>query len=130
MNKDEILHLFFNLFESIDATDLMTTRLFAIISESGIEREVFRLLVARLSVLKELGIHAVQHKEFENIGRGLFSMHLQGHNFNIRILYSFLSDHRPVLLLTFYERQGKRKTDYSSYIPQALELLKQYKEEK
>lgn len=126
MNKDEILHLFFNLFESIDATDLMTTRLFAIISESGIEREVFRLLAVRLSVLKELGIHAVQHKEFENIGRGLFSMHLQGHNFNIRILYSFLSDQRPVLLLTFYERQGKRKTDYSSYIPQALELLKQY----
>ena len=72
---------------------------------------------------------AFRHKEFENIGGGLYSMHLAGKGFNLRILYAFLANQSPVLLLAFHERAGKRKTDYSGYIPQAAERLRQKKEE-
>ena len=129
MNKDEALHLFFNLFEGIDATDEMTTAFFDIISKTGHEEDIFRMLVLRLKILSDLGINATRHKEFENIGNGLFSMHLAGNGFNIRILYALQSNQQPVFLLTFYERGGKRRTDYSAQIPKALELLKKYKEE-
>ncbi len=56
-------------------------------------------------------------------------MHLTGKGFNLRILYAFLANQSPVLLLAFHERAGKRKTDYSGYIPQAAERLRQKKEE-
>ena len=68
-------------------------------------------------------------KEFENIGQGLFSMHLTGAGFNIRVLFAFLSNNQPVLLHAFEEKQGKRRTDYSSHIPPALLRLSQTKED-
>lgn len=43
----------------------------------------------------------------------LFSMHIKVKNCNARILYSFLSD-GTVLLYGFFERSGKKKTDYTN----------------
>ena len=48
---------------------------------------------------------------------------LKGSNFNIRILYAFLPDGAPILLVGFGERSGKRVSSYESYIPVAKERL-------
>lgn len=103
--------------------------LLALIAESGVEEAVFRLILLRLHMLQALGVEATRHKEFEPIKSGLYSMHLAGKGFNIRILYSFLPNRKPVLLLAFYEREGKRKTDYTPYIDPALSRLQRFKEE-
>ena len=129
MNKEDALRQLLNYLAMIDTHDDFTPELLALIAGSGTEADVFRLLVMRLTMLKALGIHAVMHKEFENIGGGLYSMHLAGKGFNLRILYAFLAKQSPVLMLAFHERAGKRKTDYSGYIPQAAERLRQKKEE-
>ena len=129
MNKEDALRQLLNYLAMIDTHDDFTPELLALIAGSGTEADVFRLLVMRLTMLKALGIHAVRHKEFENIGGGLYSMHLAGKGFNLRILYAFLANQSPVLLLALHERAGKRKTDYSGYIPQAAERLRQKKEE-
>ena len=127
MNKDEVLHYWMNFLASIEISDLLIPELVDLVAGTGNELSVFRIFVQRMSFLQSLGALAIRHKEFESIGDGLFSMHLTGKGFNIRILYSFLPDRRPVLLLAFYERGGKSKTDYTPYIDPALSRLKQVK---
>ena len=78
MNKEDALRQLLNYLAMIDTHDDFTPELLALIAGSGTEADVFRLLVMRLTMLKALGIHAVRHKEFENIGGGLYSMHLAG----------------------------------------------------
>lgn len=129
MNRDEVLRYWMNCFSSIEVSDYLVPELVSLIAESGSESAIFRILIMRITMLQSLTVNAVQHKEFESIGDGLFSMHLAGKGFNIRILYSFLPDRSPVLLLAFYERGGKRKTDYSEYIAPALSRLNKIREE-
>ena len=50
-------------------------------------------------------------------------MHLDGRGGDLRILYSWLPEHRPVLLTALFERGGKRTSDYTPYIPAAKERL-------
>ena len=45
-----------------------------------------------------------------------YSLHAKGKNFNIRLLMTFNEDYTPVFLAAFYERSGKSKTNYSSWI--------------
>lgn len=71
MNKEDALRQLLNYLAMIDAHDDFTPELLALIAGSGTEADVFRLLVMRLTMLKALGIYAVRHKEFENIGGGL-----------------------------------------------------------
>lgn len=129
MNIDEVRRYWMDSLASIGVSDALVSELVKIVAETGNERSVFKIFIQRLFLLQSLGALAVQHKEFESIGDGLFSMHLAGRNFNIRILYSFLPNRQPVLLLAFYERGGKRKTDYTPYKEPALSRLKQIKEE-
>ena len=74
-----------------------------------------------------MGIQATVLREFEPLGGGLYSMHLSGQGYNIRILYGFMPNGQPVLLLAFHERAGKAKTDYSSHIPEAQKRFAEYK---
>lgn len=129
MNKDEVLRYLQNYFASIDTSEELLPELLALIGKSGIEKAVFKLIMLRLHILQSLGVNATQHKEFEPIESGLYSTHLTGRGFNIRILYSFLPNRKPVLLLAFYEREGKNNTDYTPYIKPALSRLQQLKEE-
>lgn len=130
MNKDTVLNYLRNYFSSVAVSDALLPELLDLIAEKGVEAAVFRILVQRLQLLLSLGVMATNHKEFETIKKsGLYSMHLAGKGFNIRILYSFLPNRKPVLLLAFYEREGKRKTDYTPYIEPALSRLQQFKED-
>lgn len=70
------------------------------------------------------GTDAVKHKEFELLARtdGIYSMHIATTGINLRILYVFRTPD-TILLLAFFERQGKRHTDYTDKIREAKQRL-------
>lgn len=129
MNREFVFEQLKNILKGILFHDAFLSELLNLVAGSGFEKTVFRLLIARLQLLNTYGIMVTSVKEFENIGNGLFSMHLAGRGFNLRILFSFLPNSQPVLLLAFHEREGKRKTDYSTYLEPALSRLDAKKED-
>lgn len=129
MNRDSVLEFLLKVLGPIAIAPQLIKEILDLISGTGIEAKFFAVLIARLDTLKSNGASAVKYKEFEPVknGSGLFSMHVTGKGFNIRVLYSFLPSRQPALLLAFYEREGKKKTDYSGYIAPAnsrMELLR------
>lgn len=123
MNKQQLILLLMESFSGIDIHQQCIKELLGLIVKSGREAKFLTLFRIRIIRLLEMRAEAVRDKEFESIGDGLFSMHISGAGFNIRILYSFLPDRRPILLLAFYERGGKKKTDYTTHIPPAVDRL-------
>lgn len=129
MKKESVITCLTKILYGILFHDLFLSEIIHLISESGFEEKVFTLLVARLRLLSTRGVAVTQAKEFESIGNGLYSMHLAGKGFNLRILFSFLPNRQPVLLLAFHEREGKNKTDYSTYLEPALSRFAEKKED-
>lgn len=126
MNRDNILSSLVEAFCCFVVHDNLIRELLDIIERSGFEKRFFALLLTRLKFLSEHGVNAIQHQEFESLAHtaeGLYSMHLSGRGFNVRILYAFLPSGSPVLLLGFAERSGKRVTSYESHIPVAKDRL-------
>ncbi len=128
MKKDDVLKHLAELLHGILFHDLFLSEILNLIAEFGFEEKFFKLFYARLMLLNTRGIMVTRAKEFENLGDGLFSMHLTGSGFNLRILFAFLPNGQPVLLLAFHERAGKRKTDYSTYLEPALSRFAEKKE--
>lgn len=128
MNKECVIDWLLSHLGTFGYNDRFLTELGNLIAASGIEKRFFSLMVARLKQLSCLGINAANLEEFENIGGALYSMHISGKGFNIRILYSFLPNREPVLLLAFHERAGKNKTDYTPYLEPAKQRLQAMKE--
>ena len=128
MNRSEVIAFLATLFPDFVVHDSFIAELSALIANSGIEKKFFNLLLVRLKFLSERGPNAISLKEFELLkdASNIYSMHLSGSGFNIRILYSFLPDSRAILLNAFYKRSGKRKTDYSQQIPIAVQRLSDY----
>jgi len=131
MNREEIILMLYKFFSNFIYHDLLIDEIADIIKRSGYEKKFFTTLKARLSFLKQHLEQAIVHKEFEDLKHyDLYSMHVTGKDFNIRILYSFTRDRRPVLLLAFFKRSGKKATDYTPYYEPAQlrlkEVLKQY----
>lgn len=129
MNKNKALDKLTELIEGIIFHSLFLSELLNLVAGKGFEEKVFKLLTKQLILLNRYGVMVTNTKEFENIGRGLYSMHLTGSGFNLRILFAFLPNAQPVLLLAFHERAGKSKTDYSSYLDPALARFAEKKEE-
>ena len=129
MNRENVFQALLRYLSNFLLFPSFISELADIIAGSGYEKKFFNLLISRLIQLSALGINAIQLKEFENIGRGLYSLHLYKKEFNIRFLYAFMPNGQPVLLLPFFERAGKKKTDYTPYIEPALSRLAQVKEE-
>lgn len=103
----------------------MIDELMSIVGNSGVEDKVFSIFSARLEFLTNHGNHAqICHKEFEHIGEGIYSMHIAVDPLNIRILYAF-RDPNTILLLAFYERGGKKHTDYTYKISEARKRLEE-----
>lgn len=130
MNRDMALKSLIALLADFQYHMELLHEITTIIKESGYEAKLFRLLLARLKFLNEHRIQAHEyHQEFERLNRNIYSMHLAKKEFNIRILYSFDMNNRPVLLVPFYERAGKRKTDYTPYISIAEARLIEFMKE-
>lgn len=129
MNRREITSKIADAFSGFDICPRMVTELIEIISGTGIEKKVLKLLLIRLKLLSIYGAEAITFREFERINETVYSMHLSQTGFNIRILYSFFDNGKPTLLLCFYERSGKRSTDYSTYLPVAAARFRERVEE-
>lgn len=130
MRREDIINYLLSYLSSF----LYHTRFFSeminLIAGSGYEQAFFKIFVARLRALSIMGKDAIQLKEFELLKScGIYSMHISSKGFNYRILYSFLPNGQPVLLLPFFERAGKKKTDYTPYIGPALSRFAEVKEE-
>lgn len=129
MNRESVIARLSKMLNGIIFHDLFLSELLNLISGTGFEEKVFSLLLSRLLVLNAHGIMVTRIKEFENIGNGIFSMHLSSKGFNLRILFAFLPNAQPVLLLAFHEREGKKKTNYSTYLEPALSRFNEKKED-
>ena len=104
MNKDDVLELLLALLGNVIYSTRLVPEIVDIIAKNGQELNFAKTLAIRLRML---------------------SMHLDNKIYNIRILYAFLPSQQPALLLAFYERGGKRKTDYSPYIEPAKARLEE-----
>lgn len=131
MNRDAVLQFILSLFSSWIVYPALPSELSALIAKSGFEDKFFNALLVRLKILSHSGAQAAHPEWFESLKNadGIYSMRIFGKGFNIRILYGFSPSQSPLLLLAFHERSGKRKTDYTSYIPAAQQRLAELLEE-
>lgn len=86
----------------------------------GNEKEVFALLIKQLNFVKVLKnqVYTVDGNEIiKYLDREYYSLHLSGKNFNLRLLMTFYKGNTPLFLAAFYERSGKRASDYTQWKP-------------
>lgn len=129
MNSKEFLEKLSRALQAFLVHRLLISELMTELRQSGNESSFLRVLLARLKYLIDEGLAATRHKEFEPLEDGIYSMHLTGKGYNIRILYAFCSNGRPALLLAFHERAGHTATDYSGKCKTASKRLKDLEEE-
>ena len=127
MDRETVLRYIISLIGSFTYDPHLPDELVEILAKSGHETAFYKLMTTRLIQLLSERLNAVRLEEFEKLGGGLYSMHFASKGFNIRILYCFLPNGEPALLRAFYERAGKRRTDYSSQIPIAASRLEALK---
>ena len=85
---------------------------------SGNEKEIFVLLIKQLNFVKELRSHVYNadgNEIIKYLERDYYSLHLSGKNFNLRLLMAFGAGGDPIFLAAFYERGGKRASDYTQW---------------
>ena len=123
MKREDVLKLLLSYLSQFSFHPVLEHELLRLIAETGSESRFFKLLALRIRQLSLKGAQATALEEFEQLNSSIFSMHLTSQSFNIRILFSFLPNDKPVLLLAFYERAGKRRTDYTGRISEAEERL-------
>lgn len=129
MNKKEFLKQLSLQLQEFVLHTLLIPELLKILKNSGRENAFLMILITRLRFLSEMGVLATKHQEFEPLADGIYSMHLASDGFNIRILYGFLSNRHPALLLAFYEREGHQATNYSGKIKTAKDRLRELEDE-
>lgn len=127
MNRDKIIAMLYSIFSGIICHEKIYDEINEIIERSGYEARFFKVLSRMVIFLKaHLENAHLHHNQLESLQQSdLYSMHIEGANFNIRILYSFTSARVPVLLLAFFERAGKNATDYTPYIEPAEKRLEE-----
>lgn len=129
MTEDAVLKFLYYLLGSFQYCEAMVEELSCCIAKHGNEKRVFNMLIKRLRQLADLGEIAIKLDGFERIDETIYSLHLQGNDYNIRILYSFLPNKEPVLLLAFPERSNHRNTDYTTYLDPARDRFHAVMEE-
>ena len=129
MNEREFLRQLAVALSSICIHDRLLIEIREELKRSGQEREFVSILLQRLKFLLAHGVHAVKHPQFEPIAHGIYSMHIELRSCNIRILYGFLSNQQPALLLAFHERAGHRRTDYTGKDTVAVNRLAELERE-
>lgn len=99
----------------------------SLIIKTGEEELIIEILKRLLMVMKSYGNNMYEHKKIEKLKKckNISSLHIDTKNNNLRVLFSRLHT-GEILLHTFYERQGKKRTEYQSHIPEALSRLTEY----
>lgn len=86
---------------------------------SGKERQLFKQLAAQLENIRKMGrmVYMVdQNERLKGKGNHYYSIHLSGSQYNVRFLIYIGINEKPYFLSAFYERSGKKRTDYSRHI--------------
>ena len=97
---------------------------------SGHEKQIFSLLIKQLSFVKDMGVRVNEADSNEklkgtNTNIDYYSLHIQDKIVNIRMLITFENNNTPLFLSAFYERAGKRVTNYDLWI---LVIKERYEE--
>jgi len=88
----------------------------------GQEADFFKKMVTQLNniITFKKSVYTVDSNEILMAGNDengsaweLFSIHIQSNTYNVRFIVSFDNNSCPILLTVFYERAGKRKTNYT-----------------
>lgn len=89
----------------------------------GSEAKFFQQMITQLDNIKLSGknVHKIDGNEIlSGVGNdalgnpwSLYSIHLSSDRYNVRFIIKFDDQSVPFLLYAFYERTGKRKTDYT-----------------
>lgn len=125
MRKEELLQILKACLEEGSQSgfvfhELFIREFFEILKNaSGSEREIFNHLIRQLGYVRDFGwrVNEVDGNEIiKHTKRSYYSLHLQSKMFNIRLIVGFLPDNTPIFLSAFYEKAGKKKTNYSNYI--------------
>lgn len=130
MNTNEALKTLAELFANFQLHPLFMKEFASLLKKElhGKEGNFFKLLTAQLNNIKTFGVMVYTIDDNERI-KGMdgryYSIHLQQSQFNVRLLVHIDDNGLPRFLCAFYERSGKRQTDYSKYTP----VLKQRFEE-
>lgn len=98
---------------------------------SGKEQRLFRQLVTQLENIKSFGrlvYRTDNNEQLKGKNGHYYSIHLESSQYNIRLLIYISNNNTPYFLSAFYERAGKRHTDYSGYISVLDERLRQLSE--
>ncbi|MDO4602369.1 MAG: hypothetical protein Q4B37_08880 [Eubacteriales bacterium] len=93
----------------------------------GKESRFFKLLVTQLKNIQDFGVmvHTVDSNEkIQGLDGHFYSIHFSQSQFNIRFLIHISDDNVASFLSAFYERGGKKATDYSQYTSVLLSRLK------
>lgn len=127
MNKHKALQELNTLLSNVLILPQCEEEILKLVLGTGFEHEFIKCLSKCLTQLNEKGQAATKLDSFEKLKKAvnLYSMHLVGGCFNIRILYTFQNNDK-ILILAFYEREDKSKTDYTDIIPLAQKRLKYY----
>lgn len=126
MKKLEVLMALTELFDDVKAHPEVGKEIKVLILGSGHEKEFIRLFKKQLSFAKSLGYKVIELEQFEKLtdSPGLYSMHIESKNFNVRIIYSYYRN-GELLLHCFHEEQGKSITEYRAHIPVAVKRKKE-----
>lgn len=85
---------------------------------SGKEKTFFKILFTQLAHINTFGrmIYTVDgHERLKGTDGLYYSIHLQQSQFNVRLLIRITESNTVYFLCAFYERSGKKNTDYSTY---------------
>ena len=119
MNKDEAFKLLEIYLGNFRTHPLFIEELQNLLKKDlkGKEGQFFSMLVTQLGNLKAFGVAISQVDGHEKLrGCDFYSIHISRKEFNIRILAYITRSGESYLLSAFYEREGKKKTDYSEKI--------------
>ncbi len=130
MNEHDYLNELLRCLSCIQRHNGLVSDLLGLLAKSGQESKFLSALLTALRILCADGADAVYVRpgQFEKLSyeKDLYSMHVNTKQVNCRILYTFSSD-KPVLLYGFFEKQGHRKTDYSSATKVARSRMKEWR---
>lgn len=134
MNTKEALELLIKELQGFCLHERFIKELSALLKKElkGKESRFFKLLITQLKNIKDFGVmvHTVDNNEKIHGGDGHFySIHFQQAQFNIRFLVYIFDDGTAYFLSAFYERSGKRSSDYTNQIPVLEQRLRELKEE-
>lgn len=104
------------LLEDFDAHPQLIPEIYEYFDSSTKQLKGFRLMITDLQILSEHRSNAaiVSPGRFEKLrgGNPFYSMHMAVIGSNLRLIYCFEED-RILLLHLFYERSGKRASNYT-----------------